>query len=316
MTKQEYNKLCRLARKSATSLNRKAMIKVQKVYEEIADNLAEIVESLSADTLSIELQANVKLLNEISDASEKIANALYDNTYDAVELTAKNVSSVDKKYLVNTGFDSAQIANIYTQVNEDAMLLFANRVWQDGYTFSQRVWKEGPKYQNDIKNVLSSGLAQNRDPFQIAKDLQVYTKDGKTALMKRYGKLKAGTREFTSRIPKSVDYRAVRLMRTEVYATMRDVSLASGQANPGVTGLYDWIRQAGAGDFNCACPSLAAGSPYRVDQLPTTPHPNCSCRIQARLRDQNEFTADLKKWLDGEDVGYLDEWAERYGYTK
>lgn len=316
MNRAEYEKLSRQARRSTTKISRKAMMKVQKVYDELADELAKIVESLSVDTLSLEFETNVKLANALDEAREKLANALYDNTQDAVEITAKNISNVNRKFLVDNGFQEAQIVNIMNTVNEDAVLLFANRVWQDGYTFSQRVWREGPKYQDDIKNLLSSGIAQGRDPFQIAKDIQVYTQDGKVALMKRYGKLKRGTREFTARIPKNIDYRAVRLVRTEIYNTMRDVQVSSGEANPGVTGEYNWIRQSGAGDFNCACPDLAAGSPYTADNIPINPHPNCSCRIQPVLRDQNEFVADLKKWLDGENVDYLDSWASRYGYSK
>lgn len=316
MTRAEYEKLTRQARNTTTKISRDAMMKVQKVYEEIADNLARIIESLSADTLSIEFQTNVKLLNEIREASDKLAIALYDNIEDAVKITAEKIGDVNRKFLIENGFQEAQIVNIINKVNEDAVLLFANRVWQDGYTFSQRVWKEGSLYQEDIKNILNAGIAQGRDPFQIAKDLQVYTADGKTALIKRYGKLERGTREFSKRIPKNVDYRAVRLVRTEIYNNMRDVQVSSGEANPAVTGEYNWIRQAGAGDFGCACPDLAAGSPYRAENVPINPHPNCSCYIQPILRDQNEFVADLKRWVDGEDVDYLDNWAVKYAYQK
>ena len=43
-------------------------------------------------------------------------------------------------------------------------------------------------------------------PVKIAKDLEVYVAEGKASLMKRYGNLEAGTKEFAKRIPRNVDY--------------------------------------------------------------------------------------------------------------
>jgi hypothetical protein len=314
MTKQQYEKLTRQARDKIPTIENSVKKKIQTIYQKASDDLAERVASLPAESFDLYIQTDLQLSLRLQQAADDIANALNSDLSTGVQQTAEKISAVNKKYLIETGFDAVQISTIIQDINTQAVTDMVNRVWQDGYSFSQRVWKIGAKYQDDIKTVLSAGFAQGRDPFQIAKDLQEYTVDGKTKLMKRYGKLQAGARDFTQRIPQNVDYRAIRLVRTEIYNSMRDVQVMGGEANPGCTGLYNWIRQFGAADYSCACPSLAAGSPYKADEIPSNPHPNCSCYIQAVLRNQTDFVNDLVKWKDGADIDYLDEWASKYGY--
>jgi len=314
MDKKIYEKLTRQARIQIQKTPRKVMIKVKKIYDKAADDLAKIVESLPADSFSLQVQTSTALISELNQASENIATALSDTTLEYIDTNAVTATSVDKSFMVGAGLDEQKVADIIQSVNQEAVIATVSRVWQNGYTFSQNVWKVGESYQDDIKSVLSSGIAQGRDPFQIAKDIQVYTKDGKVKLMKSYGKLKKGVKGFSKRIPKSVDYRATRLVKTEIYTSLREVEAMSAETNPGTTGFYNWIRQQGAAHYDCECPDLAANGPYLYEDIPGTPHPNCACYVQAILRDQREFTADLAKWANGEDVDYLDDWAAKQNY--
>ena len=93
--------------------------------------------------------------------------------------------------------------------------------------------------------------------------------------MKRYGKLERGTAEYARRIPRSVDYRALRIVRSELYASLKEVGIENGKANPSALDKFDWVMQSGRADWDCDCPDLAAGSPYTAAQFPAQPHPNC-----------------------------------------
>jgi hypothetical protein len=110
---------------------------------------------------------------------------------------------------------------------------------------------------------------------------------------------------------KDVSYPALRLARSELYASMQQTALWAGRVNPGATDLYDWIRSTHE-DWGCACPELAENSPYTYQTAPSYPHPNCLCRLVPRLRDRREFVSDLARWSQGQPVEYLDNWKASY----
>lgn len=205
---------------------------------------------------------------------------------------------------------AAGIQNMFVSVNDKLIASIVNRVYQDGYTYSERVWNIGLTYQDDIKRVITSGLAQGRDILEIAADLNVYVQDDKAELFKRYGKLLRGTAAFRKRVRKDVFYPSLRLIRSELYASLQENARFMGQANPACNGLYEWIRNTQE-DFGCSCPENQENSPYDLNGLPDYPHPNCLCIIRPVLRDSREFQNDLQRWVSGESVGYIDNWYDQ-----
>jgi hypothetical protein len=170
------------------------------------------------------------------------------------------------------------------------------------------VWRAGQYYQTQIKNVISAGLAQGRDIIKIAKDIQIYTADGKIALVKRFGPgLIRGSKAFINRIGNRIDYRALRLIRSEMNMSLQDAGKEQGRVNPACTQLWDWVR-GGSQHWNCICPELAANSPYEYNAVPGYPHPNCICQVRPRLMNHAEFVNDLSFWANGQQVPYLDNW--------
>jgi hypothetical protein len=194
-------------------------------------------------------------------------------------------------------------------VNNRLIANMLNRVWQDGYTFSERVWKVGSDYQEQIKRLVASGVAQGRGTIKIAKDIQTYVNKGRAGLPIKYGNAK-----FGDVIAKKVDWRALRIARSELGAAMQEATLEQGLNNPAALDLYDWFR-INTQIHDCECPALAAGSPYKAADVPARPHSNCMCQIRARLRDLTTVADDIARWHNGEQVGYLDEWYARYRRT-
>ena len=135
---------------------------------------------------------------------------------------------------------------------------------------------------------------------------EVFERRRQPGLMKRYGELERGTKKFIRRIPKNIDWRAIRLARSELYASIQESSRIQGHENPAIK-TYVWNLTAGA-VHECICPDLAANSPYRENEVPDYPHSNCLCYITYQIRSRNEFVTDLKNWGDGLIIPYIDTW--------
>jgi ribosomal protein L22 len=319
MTKAEYQKAYRQVRKDGPKIAAKAMTEIRRTYKEAGDLVAEqIRQSTLADASSLTTESLAAIQSELVKAAEMVRDSVEETIPKAVATISSRVSSIDEEYIMSAsksaqaGFSAVKIHNMVVAVNREVVENITRRIWEDGYTFSTRIWRIGEGFQDDIKRVLTAGLAQGRDPIKIAADLEKYIDGGKQVLMKRYGQLKAGTARFARRIPQNVDYRAMRLVRSELYAGLKEADVLAGKMNPGALDEFDWIMNAGRADWDCDCPSYARNSPYKASEVPSQPHPNCMCYILPRLRDRREFVDDLVKWSNGEAVPYLDRWEGEY----
>jgi hypothetical protein len=318
MTKAEFTAAYRAARAQYPRLTRDAMAELAKVYEEAARKVAAIVVATDIKNLS-ELTSGAwrQIQHELEREAEKLREALKKQAITTVEKGGDIVTGIHEDYLFDVidkasgKITEAGIVNMFGSVNPKLVKSMLNRVYTDGYSFSDRIWQVGVDMQAQIKNVVSVSLSMNRDIFDIAKDLQTYVKYGRRGLAKRYGDLIKGTKEWARRIRKDIDYNALRLVRSELYMSLQESSVLVGEMNPGCTGEYDWIRNT-AEDWGCECPELAAGSPYEADNIPDFPHPNCLCTIQPRLMNSQEFYNDLKAWVNGGDVPYIQDWYVSY----
>lgn len=296
-------------------------------YKQILAQILKAQKGLSEQQLILDSMIETHLNSTLSNWHE-ITNAMERASYDIVDAVNSIIpdtikpgieltSDIHEKYLIdavkysNGKIKEIGIKNIFIAVNHKLLSSTANRVYQDGYSFSSRVWKAGKGIQEDIKRLLLSGLAQNRDAIEIAKDLDVYVNQGYDKLMKRYGKLIQGTTAFKNRMRHNVYYPSIRLVRSELYASIQDNASYMGMVNPASTGLYDWIRNTNE-LFNCSCPDYALNSPYTRQTLPGYPHSNCLCTIRPRLMDSNIFFNDIKEWANGANITYIDNWYNQY----
>lgn len=317
MTKAEYNRLYRQARNRFPYLTRDAMKELLKTYIKAGNLVAAEVKRAELVGLSdITIQSKRAIQRQLTKGAGLIREAVDPSVKNTASAGINITNEINEKYLIEATIDAGitgkitkvGIKNLYSAVNDRVVRSIVNRIYQDGYSFSQRVWAVGSDYEEQIKRVLASGIAQGRDPVKIAKDIQVYIKDGKIALVNRYGELKRGTKAFANRIGNKVDYRALRLVRSELYGSLQDAAIEQGKVNPGATQKFEWVLEQHRAHWNCPCPDLAAGSPYQVQEVPGYPHPNCRCQIRPVLRDYNEFVTDLKVWSAGGSVEYLDQW--------
>ncbi|MDD5305282.1 MAG: hypothetical protein PHS14_19470 [Elusimicrobia bacterium] len=318
LSPSDYRERYLAARREAARMGTRARAKLADVYLAAADQAAAVV----ADALERGLS---KLTADHWAAVEKRLRAAADAVAQGTETVARAVVAdtaslfpeIDADYIYRAarsvgaaGITRSGLERMVSSLSSRVVESLTTRLWSDGYSFSERIWG-GAGVRGDwlerMKMVVAAGIAQGRDPVKIAKDIQIYTADGLIALTQRWGGLERGTSAFARRIPGRVDWRAQRLVRTELYASLREASVVSGEANPGGDGLYDWVLSIGRKDWGCECPELAKAGPYKADEIPVG-HPSCLCWVRPHLRPQAEFLSDLRKWARGESVGYLDDW--------
>lgn len=318
MTESQYNRLYLASRRSAGRLTRDIINKLKETYIDAAKIAAEQVrnaELAGYSDLTVKSWRNIQLALE--EGSTMITMRLEELLNSGLKKSTGNITAIDETYLIdiikqnNITLSLINVKNIFVGVNDSVLLATLNRIYANGYTYSQRIWNIGLDYQNQIKRLITSDLAVGRDLVQTAIDLQVYVDKGRRGLAQRWGDLIKGNTDWLIRIRKDIDYNALRLIRSELYASLQTAAAIDGQANPGCTGWYDWIRQSSI-DWGCNCPENASGSPYLLDDLPSYDHPNCLCIVRPLLRNRAEFVQDLKTWVDGGQVDYLDSWNTNY----
>jgi hypothetical protein len=93
-----------------------------------------------------------------------------------------------------------------------------------------------------------------------------------------------------------LDYRAIRIVRTETAAMLADEETDFAKNSYAATGQVDWILKSGREEWNCKCAEYAAGGPYMIDNLPAEipVHPNCDCELRPRLKSREELAATAK----------------------
>ncbi len=318
MTNAEYQKQYRRARQQFPKLTQRAMKKILRAYRAAGKDTAKfikgnLVEGLTTPTAKayVAFQAELKrLAKNIAGEIEKITpGAVKKSTEATAEVHAQVLADAAGTAGAGSKITTAGINKLYVGVNDNVVRDLVSRIDRNGYTFSKNVWKTARDYPEQVNRVVAAGVAQGRDAIDIARDITTYVDDGKTALIKRYGQLKRGTAKFAQRISDDVSWQALRLVRSELYMSLQNASVAQGKATCAADGKYDWVLS-GGGQHSCVCSDLADNSPYGESRIPTYPHPNCRCTITPRLRDGKKFNADLKRWAQGEKVGYIDTWYD------
>lgn len=328
MTQAEFYAAQRKARKAYLDIIAGKNRKIYKLYIDAADQVARKIKTLKLKGKGKSLtSASLKALEKIlRETGENIGGGVSGAIVDGINRNAlaTNKHHVDFikdaiKLSENEYITGSVIQEMYAGINRRLIDLTYSRIWRDGYDFSSRVWggaskiEEGKSiiglygnWRKDVKNIVNSGIAQNRDVLQIAKDLSVYARKGKRGIMKRYGDLVSGTSRYVKRIPKHIDWRALRLARTELYVSIRESARMQGHNNPAIQ-WYIWNMTTG-GVHDCECPDIEAGSPYLESEIPDTPHPSCMCYVTHKIKARDEFVRDLKDWGNGLTAPYLDDW--------
>ncbi len=321
MTSAEYNHAYVLARRQWPNLSRQAMIELRRTYQAAGRLAAAAVrDSTRAGLSSITSSQYSQLQRQLMQGVNRINVALAAKAPSVVRTGFQSYAKIETRYLIDSIVRAGAVGAIapvlvrqfYVGLSERVVEDVVRRIFSNGYSFSTRVWNSAMDFNRQINNVVSTGIAMNRSVVSIARDINVYVRDGKLRLMERYGSLIRGQSDFTRRIRLKVDYRALRLVRSELGASLQNASVQMGELNPACIKAYEWVR-VNTEEWGCACPGLEENSPYFTESVPGYPHSNCMCQVRPILRNNNVFVGDLRRWVAGGDVPYIADWAARLG---
>jgi hypothetical protein len=277
MTAAEYARAYSKARASLPRITLGTMKKLRRTYLEAAEQAAAKIRAAEfAGYGELTTESWAQLNEALLQGARKIQAALEAQLPLAVKDIAGDVTHIDEVYLVEAlnragvDLDRVVVKNLFVDASDKVIRSLVNRVYTDGYTFSQRIWRVGLGYQESMKRVITAGIGSGRDVVEVARDLTAYVKEGRDGLARRWGDLIQGTPEWTKRIRKDVNSDALRLVRSELYQSLQDASKLDGKINPGCTGWYDWVRTL-HGDWDCVYRRDTPGLPTSQLCMPNPP---------------------------------------------
>jgi hypothetical protein len=321
MTGERYEELYKRSRQDIAKLSLKAQLQISLAYNRAAADIASSLRESIDKGYAIEtiLQQSQQLA-DIQSRCQQLAADVQQLVEESLRKTAALATTPDREYLTSVfvdlnALDAEVVGGIFGRINDAAVRNAVSRMFADGYTLSATVWDLSGEFEDAVKEIIATGIAQGRDPVKIIRDIQSYVADGKLALADRWGVLQRGTPEWRRRIKGRIDYRAQRLVRSELQATAQAIGVQAGLANPASTGEFEWVL--GPGLAHCAECTENAARTYQAAEVPSYPHPNCGCQVRPVLRDRKEFLNDLKSWIGGtvtDENRYVDDWAQNYLY--
>ena len=105
-------------------------------------------------------------------------------------------------------------------------------------------------------------------------------------------------------------YYHLRLARTEIAGLQQEMAKQRYMQQPWVEGV-DWTLSPGH-PLSDICDDLADRNPWKTENVPGIPHPNCLCVLVPVLMDEDKFADRANAWLDNED-DFLDDYTEFLG---
>jgi hypothetical protein len=314
MTSDQYYRLYKQARSQSALISLRAQVELRSLYIKASKQAADkLKDALNPGKRELSESEWNELSRQLKDAKLTLTDGITAIAVATVAAGAILYPKVNAAYLkaniksesiTDSGLD--KLASVQTRRAVESM---STRTYGTGKAFSTRVWGAKDDWEASIRKIVEEGIKIGRDPAKIAKDIQVYTADGRVALANRWAQIERGTPGWYNRLPKNLDWRGVRLIRSELQASIQQAEIISGEENPGGTGKYKWLL--GPGLNHCDTCLGYSTQIFTKETIPSYPHSNCGCVAELILRDRAQFVKDLKSWESGDinaDNRYIDQW--------
>jgi len=261
--------------------------KIGDLYANMVYDLQKRIKNLQyinngKDTLSslelkdLQRQVEYTLRNEFDDKYLKLLE-------EYVGKSAKHGAEPVELYLIEGGFNVRPVNRL---INRKAVEALYARTWSDGLNISDRIWKIRNHTGENLVDFIRLSQAEGRSAVDIARDLDQYIKGGKQYISPEL----AAQKNF----PKNLDYRALRLARTEYTQSFMEGVYASGQVSPSYHGIK-WLLSDAHPEPDVCDPM--AGKIYKQGEEPAIPHPQCMChQVPVHNETLDQFTNRVKEW--------------------
>lgn len=236
------------------------------------------------------------IAKDVDQFNQDLAKAIKFVVENGTENGMYFIKQVSIDVLKEAGVDTVPFIKSMEFSRKRAIQTSFARSHEDGLKLSERIWNIGQHNKKIMSDIVRAGAGE--DVVTVARSLESYVKKGKTSIAANYPNM---IKRMESRIPANLDYKALRLARTELTAAYGEGVIASAKATP-VVKYVKWVISS-SHPRKDICDTNANGGPngngiYEAMSCPIYPaHPNCICTLQPAPENTTVVVDKLKAWL-------------------
>lgn len=203
-----------------------------------------------------------------------------------------------------------------------------DHVWSDGFNLSQRIWRLDQEGLEGIRRIVYEGVASGDSAWNVAKKLEPFLGAGRDcprwARSRLYNLTKAeiaggdrtGLYTGDECMSQGVSYNALRLARNEI-------QIAHSRLTDYLMARIPWIEKeqvhlSPAHPVTDICDDVIGNGEngegiYPKGEVLLPLHPQCLCYKSAVMMKPDEFSGQLRGWLEGEEWPEMDAYAGMLG---
>lgn len=206
---------------------------------------------------------------------------------------AARLSAASNASLLSLVGKSAQAQYLYDaalSVSQKAIDVALQRMKFSALPLSQRIYNTNVWMNGRLGKLINETLATGLNAREFAKRARDW---------------------FNPNTPGGVRYAAMRLARTEINNAFHSISAEKYATTPWITEV-EW-HLSGSHPKRDVCNEYAEASPYKSDEVPARPHPQCLCFITPKSIEEDDF---VENFLKGDYDDYLDAELEKNGWNE
>ena len=252
------------------------------------------------------------IAKDVDQFNQDLAKAIKFVVENGTENGMYFIKQVSIDVLKEAGVDTVPFIKSMEFSRKRAIQTSFARSHEDGLKLSERIWNIGQHNKKIMSDIVRAGAGE--DVVTVARSLESYVKKGKTSIAANYPNM---IKRMESRIPANLDYKALRLARTELTAAYGEGVIASAKATP-VVKYVKWVISS-SHPRKDICDTNATGGPngngiYEAMSCPIYPaHPNCICTLQPAPENTTVVVDKLKAWLKNpQSQPEIEEWYQTH----
>jgi hypothetical protein len=312
----EYARWALAARKQYLLLRRKQDLEITALYRRAMSRIASMLRDTRSEPEAERLKGlAASLADEERRIREGLTRSIKVSISAAVEATTGYTKGVFIDLVDKAGAGEkitvTGVNKLFAQANTQAIEAMWARS-RNGLFLSDRIWSTAGNAREAIAKMVQEGVAVGMDPVKLAKMLTRYVNADAATFAEQYPNM---MQRMKGRVPKQLNYEALRLARTETAAAAGEGTILAAMASPSAEGVK-WVLSRAHPKLD-VCDERAGGGPardgvYPPAQVPRFPsHPNCLCHLQVVNKSPEEFVTDLKAWLvDFRSQPEIEKWYE------
>jgi hypothetical protein len=188
------------------------------------------------------------------------------------------------------------------------------RTWEDGLNLSNRIWQLDRYGRQGLGNAINLAVGRGAGAWELAEDVEQFLKPGRDCprwARERLSSLtkadiaagdRTGLHSGADCSGQGVSYNALRLARTEIQAILNMATVENFRTMPWIE--KEQINLSPDHAVLDTCDDLVNGGEngegiYPIGEIYLPDHPHCLCYKTAVLASKEEFTAQLRGWVNG-----------------